>query len=583
MNIFTKLKEDIEDLLKSEIKKGTFEAIEEDLLSRFSVEPPRDASFGDMSTNVCLVLASRFHKKPFEMAEILMEKLKAFPDIESVEKAGAGFLNMRMKPQFWAKQLEEILKEGSAYGESFIGNNEKVNVEFTSANPTGPLHVGHARGAIFGDCLSSLLQKVGYDVTREYYINDAGAQVAKLAKSTYLRYLEALGEKIDEIPEGLYPGEYLKDVGNLIVQEDGEKWKNASEEEYLPYFKKKTIHEMMRLIKTDLELAGIKFDVFSSEKKIAESGQVDKVMKILTDKGLVYEGELPPPKGLKSDEDWEPHKMTIFKSTEFGDEVDRPLKRADGSYTYFTPDIGYQLNKYERGFKKLIMVLGADHAGYVARMKAAVKAVTEGKATIDFELGQMINFSENGVPMKMSKRAGTLVWFRDLLNDVGKDVTRFYMMTRKNDSQLDFDLVKVKEQSKDNPVFYVQYAHARAASVRKKAENFFNTKADEFIKDADLSLLGEEEITLVKRLATWPRQVEMAASVHEPHRLSYFLYDVASDFHSLWNLGRTDETKRFIDEGNVDLTKARIALVLGMMNVIASGLQIFGVTPAEEM
>ncbi|NCB49124.1 MAG: arginine--tRNA ligase [Alphaproteobacteria bacterium] len=583
MNIFTKLKEDIEDLLKSEIKKGTFEAIEEDLLSRFSVEPPRDASFGDMSTNVCLVLASRFHKKPFEMAEILMEKLKAFPDIESVEKAGAGFLNMRMKPQFWAKQLEEILKEGSAYGESFIGNNEKVNIEFTSANPTGPLHVGHARGAIFGDCLSSLLQKVGYDVTREYYINDAGAQVAKLAKSTYLRYLEALGEKIDEIPEGLYPGEYLKDVGALIVQEDGEKWKNASEEEYLPYFKKKTIHEMMRLIKTDLELAGIKFDVFSSEKKIAESGQVDKVMKILTDKGLVYEGELPPPKGLKSDEDWEPHKMTIFKSTEFGDEVDRPLKRADGSYTYFTPDIGYQLNKYERGFKKLIMVLGADHAGYVARMKAAVKAVTEGKASIDFELGQMINFSENGVPMKMSKRAGTLVWFRDLLNDVGKDVTRFYMMTRKNDSQLEFDLVKVKEQSKDNPVFYVQYAHARAASVRKKAENFFNTKADEFIKDADLSLLGEEEIALVKRLATWPRQVEMAASVYEPHRLSYFLYDVASDFHSLWNLGRTDETKRFIDEGNVDLTKARIALVLGMMNVIASGLQIFGVTPAEEM
>ncbi len=583
MNIFTTVREEIFQALRFLAEEGKVPFFDENDLKRVAVEPPRDSSFGDVATNACLVLASKAKMKPRDMAELLTSRLGKNPFVETTQIAGAGFVNMRLSNSFWTRQLETILKEGIHYGDSSMGNGEKVNVEFTSANPTGPLHVGHSRGAVFGDALSSLLQKAGYDVTREYYINDAGAQVAKLARSAYLRYLEALGQNIGEIPAGLYPGEYLKKVGVKIAEKDGNKWVDVAEEEYLPYFKKVSTDLMMDMIKEDLALAHIHFDVFSSEKAIAESGAVEKVMDFLDKEGLIYQGVLEKPKGAKAADDWEPHEMTIFKSTLFGDEVDRPLRRSDGSYTYFTPDIAYQLDKYKRGFKKLIMVLGADHAGYVARMKAAVKAVTKADAEIDFLLCQMINFTENGQPVKMSKRAGTFVTFKDLLDEVGTDVVRFYLLTRKQDSQLDFDFVKVKEQSKDNPVFYVQYAYARGTSVKRLAEETFGQTADELIKTADLSLLKEEELSVVRLLSLWPRQVEMAALAYEPHRLAYFLFDVASLFHGLWNKGREDASKRFIDPKNKELSKARLALVSGVMTVIESGLAVFGVAPAEEM
>ncbi len=583
MNIFTTVREEVFQALRSLENEGKIPVFNEDNLKKVAVEAPRDASFGDVATNICLVMSSKAGMKPRDLAELLTSRLRENPFVETTQVAGAGFINMRLSEKFWTRQLETILKEGVHYGDSTMGGGEKVNVEFTSANPTGPLHVGHSRGAVFGDALSSLLQKAGYDVTREYYINDAGAQVAKLARSAYLRYLEALGQKIGEIPAGLYPGEYLKEVGAFIAQKDGEKWVGVGEEEYLPYFKKTAADLMMEMIKKDLAQANIHFDVFSSEKAIADSGAVEKVMDFLDKEGLIYKGVLEKPKGAKAADDWEPKEMTIFKSTLFGDEVDRPLCRSDGSYTYFTPDIAYQLDKYKRGFKKLIMVLGADHAGYVARMKAAVKAVTKGDAQIDFLLCQMINFTDNGQPVKMSKRAGTFVTFKDLLDEVGTDVVRFYLLTRKQDSQLDFDFAKVKEQSKDNPVFYVQYAHARGASVKRLAEETFGKKADELIASADLSLLQEDELAVVRQLALWPRQVEMAAAANEPHRLAYFLNDVAAAFHGLWNRGREDVSKRFIEAKDEELSKARLALVAGVMTVIESGLAVFGVAPAEEM
>ncbi len=582
MNIFTILKNEIQKTVENLAAEGKIKLLPK--MDRMTAEAPRDAAHGDVATNVAMVCGGQVELKPYEFASLIAGELEKLPIIEKVEIAGPGFINLKLSNAFWYEQLSTILNEKEAYGDSDMGAGEKVNVEFVSVNPTGPMHVGHVRGAVFGDALAGLLQKAGYDVTREYYMNDAGAQMDKLARSTYLRYREAMGEDIGEIPDGYYPGEYLKDVGQAIAQKDGDKWMNVSEEECHQYFRDFACAAMMNLIKKDLDKIGIHFDVYSSELAIKNSGGIEKALKVLQDRDLIYRGIPEKPKSAKAAEDWEPQEMLMFKSSEFGDEADRPLARADGTYTYFTPDIAYQYNKFERGFKKLVMVLGADHAGYVTRIKSAVNAVTQGQASMDIQLVQMVSFSKNGEPFKMSKRAGTFVLFSDLLDEIDKDVIRFFMVTRKSDTQLDFDLVKVKEQSKDNPVFYVQYAHARAYSVFRHAIEMFGADVMENLSDADLTLLQDEsEIALIRQLAAFPRQVELAASVNEPHRIAYYLYDLASGFHALWNKGRDDVQMRFLDENKPELSKARLALIQSVCFVIASGLSIFGVKPVKEM
>ncbi len=582
MNIFTALKSDIQQTIQKLAEDKKINHMPD--LSRMTTEPPRDSAHGDVASNVAMVVAGQLQMKPRDFASLLAEELQKLPSVETVEVAGPGFINLKLSNSFWYQQLRTVLLEKEHYGDSDMGRGEKVNVEFVSVNPTGPMHVGHSRGAIFGDALAGLLQKAGFDVTREYYMNDAGAQVDKLARSAYLRYREAMGEDIGEIPEGYYPGDYLKPVGAYIAEKDGDKWMNVEEKDCHDYFRDIAVQKMMELIKADLDLLGIHFDVFSSERAIKESGGIEKALNILRSRHLIYKGILEKPKSAKAPEDWEPQEMTIFKSTEFGDEADRPLMRSDGTYTYFTPDIAYQYDKFSRGFKKLIMVLGADHAGYVTRLKSAVKAVTNGEADLDIKLVQMVNFTQNGQPLKMSKRAGTFVSFADLLNQIGKDVARFFMLTRKNDSQLDFDFVKVKEQSKDNPVFYVQYAHARAHSVFRHAAEMFGADILEGLEKADMTLLTDEtEIALIRTLSAFPRQVELAAEANEPHRIAYYLYDLASAFHALWNKGRDDVQMRFLDEKNKELSRSRLALIMAVTYVIAAGLSIFGVIPAKEM
>lgn len=582
MNIFTALKSDIQQTIQKLAEDKKINHMPD--LSRMTTEPPRDSAHGDVASNVAMVVAGQLQMKPRDFASLLAEELQKLPSVETVEVAGPGFINLKLSNSFWYQQLRTVLLEKERYGDSDMGGGEKVNVEFVSVNPTGPMHVGHSRGAIFGDALAGLLQKAGFDVTREYYMNDAGAQVDKLARSAYLRYREAMGEDIGEIPEGYYPGDYLKPVGAYIAEKDGDKWMNVEEKDCHDYFRDIAVQKMMELIKADLDLLGIHFDVFSSERAIKESGGIEKALDILRSRHLIYKGILEKPKSAKAPEDWEPQEMTIFKSTEFGDEADRPLMRSDGTYTYFTPDIAYQYDKFSRGFKKLIMVLGADHAGYVTRLKSAVKAVTNGEADLDIKLVQMVNFTQNGQPLKMSKRAGTFVSFADLLNQIGKDVARFFMLTRKNDSQLDFDFVKVKEQSKDNPVFYVQYAHARAHSVFRHAAEMFGADILEGLEKADMTLLTDEtEIALIRTLSAFPRQVELAAEANEPHRIAYYLYDLASAFHALWNKGRDDVQMRFLDEKNKELSRSRLALIMAVTYVIAAGLSIFGVIPAKEM
>lgn len=582
MNIFTILKNEITKVVTDLSNTGKINQLPN--MTRVTAEPPRDAAHGDVATNVAMVCAAQVGLKPRDFAALVAEKLKSLPIIETVEIAGPGFINLKLSNAFWYEQLLTILDQKQNYGTSDMGKGEEVNVEFVSVNPTGPMHVGHVRGAVFGDALAGLLQKAGYQVTREYYMNDAGAQMDKLARSTYLRYREAMGEDIGEIPEGYYPGEYLKDVGKAIADKDGDKWMNVPESECHTYFRDFACAAIMNLIRSDLAKLGIHFDVYASELAIKNSGGIEKALDVLTQAGLVYKGIPEKPKSAKAPEDWEPQEMLIFKSSAFGDEADRPLARADGTYTYFMPDIAYQYNKFERGFKKLVMVLGADHAGYVTRLKSAVNAVTHGQASLDMQLVQMVSFSQNGQPFKMSKRAGTFVLISDLLEEIDKDVVRFFMLTRKSDSQLDFDLVKVKEQSKDNPVFYVQYANARAWSVFRHAKQMFGDDVMDQLSTADLSLLTDEaEIALIRQLVEFPRQVELAASVNEPHRIAYYLYDLASLFHALWNKGRDDVQMRFLDEAKLELSKARLALLQSMCYVIESGLTIFGVKPVKEM
>ena len=554
--------------------------------SRITVEPPRDPEHGDVATNAAMVLAKQAGLNPRDLAGMISAGLSEEAEITDADVAGPGFINIRLADPFWWDRLRDVLSAGTAYGDSEMGSGHAVNVEYVSANPTGPMHVGHGRGAVVGDALAALLSKAGYEVTKEYYINDAGAQVDTLARSLYLRYREAHGEDIGEIPDGLYPGEYLIDAAAQLKEADGGKWLEASEEEWLDPVRRFAVKSMMALIRQDLAALGVAHNQFSSERALVQAGGVDGVLEALTDRDLIYTGVLEPPKGKKPD-DWEERPQTLFRASQYGDDVDRPVQKSDGSWTYFATDMAYHLDKYKRGFSDMINVWGADHGGYVKRMQAAVSALTEGQGTLNVKLCQMVNLMEDGEPVKMSKRSGTFVTLREVIDQVGKDVVRFLMLTRKNDAQLDFDLAKAVEQSRDNPVFYVQYCHARCCSVLRHAAEVFDEA--EFtpiaLKAADLSLLSDSaELALIKVMAAWPRTVENAAEAHEPHRIAYYLQDLSSAFHALWTKGAKEDTSlRFITEQDKRLTLARMALVTGLVDVIASGLDVMGVKPVEEL
>jgi len=583
MNIFKKIERELQ-LIVSQLKSQS--ALPETVITtKIEATPPREASHGDIATNAAMVIAAQIGKNPKEVAALLAENLKQMAGITNVEIAGPGFINLTLAASIWQEALVDIIDNGQDYGNSDIGQGQKINIEFVSANPTGPMHVGHGRGAVYGDALATLLTKAGYDVTREYYINDAGAQVDKLAESVHLRYREACGETIGEIPEGLYPGDYLLPVGQLIKERFGDKYLNAAREEWLVPIRTLTLEAMMKLIKSDLAALGIHHNVFSSEREITEKGEVDEALAFLESKGLIYRGILEPPKG-KTPDDWEPREQTLFRSTQFGDDCDRPVKKSDGNWTYFAPDIAYHFDKCKRGFSKLIDVLGADHGGYAKRIKAVVQALTDGKVTLDVKLCQLVKFMRGGEPLKMSKRAGTFVTVREVVDEVGKDVFRFIMLTRKNDVPLDFDFAKVMEQSKDNPVFYVQYAHARIRSIIRNAGTELPeavTLSDNLSPHLLSRLTHPEELALIRLMCNWPRLVESAATGLEPHRVAFYLQEVAASLHGFWNLGNDDLGLRFIVKSDIELTAARITLVRAVAVVIASGLRVLGVEPVEEL
>jgi arginyl-tRNA synthetase len=564
-----------------------FGAAEPDV-SRVVVEPPRDASHGELSTNAAMVLAKPIGTNPRALATRLAAVLADDPDVARAEVAGPGFINLTLRPAYWHGFLAEVLRLGPGYGRSGIGRNRKVNVEYVSANPTGPLHVGHCRGAVVGDAMASLLAATGHDVTREYYINDAGGQVDVLARSAFLRYREALGEAIGAIPEGLYPGDYLVPVGEVLAREHGRSLLDRGEEEWLPIVRHTAIDMMMAMIRDDLAALHIRHDVFFSERSLS-TGATDRIaaaIEACRARGLVYVGRLPPPKGQPS-EDWEDREQTLFRSSAFGDDIDRPLMKSDGSYTYFAGDIAYHYDKYLRGFRSMVDVLGADHGGYVKRLQAAVTGMSGGEAVLDVKICQLVKLLRNGEPVKMGKRAGNFVTLRDVVDEVGADPVRFMMVYRTSDAVLDFDFAKVTEQSKDNAVFYVQYAHARTASVfRQAADAASKGLATTYLatRQADLSLLADAgELVLLRRLADYPRMVESAALAHEPHRLAFYLYELASEFHAHWNRGTESPQLRFINQADPVLTDARLALVDAVRLVLSSGLAILGVHAPEEM
>ncbi len=547
---------------------------------------PKDPSHGDLATNAAMVLAKPAGAAPRALAERIVPLLASDPFIDKVEIAGPGFINLTLARAFWPRVLRMVLEQRDAYGRSAIGKGEAVNVEYVSANPTGPMHVGHCRGAVFGDALANLLDFAGYDVTREYYVNDAGAQVDALARSAYLRYREALGEDIGEIPEGLYPGDYLKPVGEQLAANHGASLLDKPEAEWLPLVRSAALKAMLVMIQDDLAQLGIRHDVFFSERSLVEGGdEVADTIATLRAKGLIYEGRLPPPKG-KVDEEWEDREQLLFRATEFGDDQDRPLIKSDGSYTYFASDIAYHFDKFRRGFKSMIDVWGADHSGHIKRLKAALTALTGGEADLDVKICQLVRLFRAGEPVKMSKRAGTFVTLREVVDEVGAGPVRFMMLYRKNDAPLDFDFAKVTEQSRDNPVFYVQYAHARASSVLRNMREVFpdlDLEGDALAR-ADLDRLNDDaEIALIRRLAQFPRIVEGAAQAHEPHRLGFYLYDLAGDFHGLWNRGKDLPQLRFIYESDRELTRARAALVAATKRVLALGLGILGVQAMHEL
>lgn len=580
MNIFHTYQQKVEAILAAMQKAGDLpEGLD---LSRVKVEPPKDASHGDMSTNAAMVLAKAAGKNPRQLGEAIAAKLKETDGVRDVSLAGPGFVNFWLTPAAWHEVIKAVLTQGTAFGDSQMGAGEKVNVEYVSVNPTGPMHAGHMRGAVMGDVLASLLSKAGYDVTREYYFNDAGTQVDVLARTTHLRYREALGENIGEIPEGLYPGDYLKDVGQALAKRDGDKWLNKPEAEWLAPIRDFAVAQIIELIREDLALIGIRHDVFTNEREIVENGTLETVFNKLKAMDLIYQGTLPPPKG-KEMEDWEPAELTLFRSSQFGDSSDRPLKKRDGTWAYIMPDIAYHYDKMRRGFLNMINVLGKDHGNYLDKMRPAIAALSDGKAKIDVQFCGMVKLFKNGEPVKLSKRSGNIITLREIVEEVGAGVARFHMMTRTPDSEMDFDFTKVVEQSKDNPVFYVQYAHARCYSVLRNAKAMFGT-SDVILNDVDWSQLSsEDELQLVRQMAAWPRLVEAAAESHEAHRIAGYLHDMASAFHTFWNKGRDDATLRFLHEDNKPLSFARLALVRAVATVIASGLAVMGVEPVEEL
>jgi arginyl-tRNA synthetase len=588
MNVFQLFTEHVRSAVSALAQTGTFPNPPD--LSRIVVEPPREVSHGDLATNAAMALAKDAGLKPRELAEKIAAELRKRPEVTKVDIAGPGFINMTLDPAVWRNALAAILKEGATYGRSHVGINKPVNVEYVSANPTGPMHVGHCRGAVFGDALANLLDAAGFAVTREYYINDAGAQVDVLARSAFLRYREALGEDIGAIPEGLYPGDYLKPVGAALAAEYHDKLKSKPEAEWLPLVRAKAIAMMMDMIRDDLAALHVRHDVFFSERSLVDGAdRVGAAIEALRKEGHVYEGRLPPPKGAPV-EDYEDREQTLFRATDFGDDVDRPLKKSDGSYTYFASDIAYHKSKFERGFTDMIDVWGADHGGYIKRMKAAVKAVSHSAAELDVKIVQLVKLMRGGAEVKMSKRSGEFVTLREVVDEVGRDAVRFMMLYRKNDAPLDFDLAKVIEQSKDNPVFYVQYGHARGQSVfRNAAELLPGLPADAesrtgYLSQAKLARLDDDgELSMLRKLALYPRLLESAALAHEPHRVAYYLYELASEFHAQWTRGTAAPHLRFIIQDDPELTAARLALVQGFVCVLASGLALLGVEAPSEM
>ncbi|MEM9428223.1 MAG: arginine--tRNA ligase [Pseudomonadota bacterium] len=572
MNVFQDIRAQVIGALDTMVEAGDLPAGLP--FAGVTVEPPRDPAHGDLATNAAMVLAKPAQSKPRDIAERLAEALRAAPEISSADVAGPGFLNLRLASDVWRRVVPAVLEAGTDFGQGALGHRGRVNVEYVSANPTGPLHVGHTRGAVFGDALARLLAFAGWDVTREYYINDGGSQVDTLARSVYARYLEAHGRAL-ELPAGGYPGDYLTPVGNALKEEVGEAYVDQPEEIWLGPVRSFATDAMMDLIRNDLRALGVEMDMFFSEKSLYTSGRIEGAIADLKAKDLIYDGKLPPPKG-KTPEDWEPREQTLFRSTARGDDQDRAVKKSDGSWTYFAPDIAYHFDKVERGYDQLINVFGRDHNGYVSRLKAAVSALSDGQVPLDIKLINLVKLFKDGEEYKMSKRAGTFVMLRDVLDEVGPDVTRFHMLTRKNDAPLDFDFDKALEQSRENPVFYVQYAHARIASVLRKAPGE--------LPPADLAhLTHETEQGLIRKVAEWPRTVEGAADAHEPHRVAFYLYDLASAFHAYQHLGKMDPALRFLRDDAAEVTAARLALIRAVQLVIAAGLGILGVTPAREM
>jgi arginyl-tRNA synthetase len=578
MNVFADFAARLRAILVALAAEGAIGRLPD--LSRVVVEPPRDPSHGDLATNAAMVLARDLGMKPRDLAEAIAAKLAADPDVTASSVAGPGFVNMSLTDAFWQGSLKAALAAGAAYGRPLPREGARINVEYVSANPTGPMHVGHCRGAVFGDALANLLAFSGEEVTREYYVNDAGAQVDVLARSAYLRYREALGQEIGAIPDGLYPGDYLKPVGEALAAAHGPALLDTREAEWLPLVRQASIDAMMAMIRDDLARLGIRHDVFFSEATLhGEGGPIVRAVEDLRAQNLVHEGRLPPPKG-QLPEDWEDREQTLFRATAFGDDIDRPLMKSDGAYTYFAADVAYFRSKFGRGFDEMVFVLGADHGGYVKRLQAVGKALSGGSARVTVELCQLVRLFRAGEPVRMSKRAGDFVTLRDVVEEVGRDAVRFMMLFRSNDAVLDFDFAKVTEQSRDNPVFYVQYAHARAQSIRRKGRETHGEPADE----PDFSLLTDPgELALIRRVAAWPRAVEQAAAARQPHRVAFFLHELASELHAHWNRGKDSPDLRFIMENNALLTNARLGLASAIILVIASGLGILGVSAPDEM
>ncbi len=581
MNLFEQLRQDVLQAIAKRQAAGDLPA---DLATeRVTAEPPRDESHGDAATNAAMLLAKPARMPPMAIAEMLAEDLGASSLVADVEIAKPGFVNLRLHDDVWREQLLAVLGSNGDYGRADLGKGEPVNVEYCSANPTGPLHVGHGRGTVFGDALANLLAIMGFAVTREYYINDGGLQIDHLARSVHYRYLQVLGEAPADPPEGMYPGDYLIPLAEEIAARDKERWLHAAEADWMPVFRSRATAAMMATIKGDLEALGVRHDVFTSEVALVAEGKVDDAFRLLEDMGLVYEGTLPPPKG-KPVEDWEPVPLLLFKATEFGDDIDRPLRSSNGELTYFAKDLACHFDKYRRGAKTMIDVFGADHGGYVKRMQAAVKAMSRGDAVLDVRLCQLVNLLDGGQPIRMSKRAGRIVTLRDVVDEVGRDVVRFIMLTRRNDAPLDFDLAEVTEKSRDNPVFYVQYAHARIRSVQRNGDEMGLSSDPGALMDADLGLLKDPaELALIRQLAHYPRILAAAALQHEPHRIAFYLGELAASFHALWNQGKEQADLRFLMPDAIPTSQARLALIGAVRLVIASGLDIIGVEPVEEM